>query len=144
MARRNLSGHDGLGLSRSDHGEETYRRCVEFPIQQLDFISEVGIYRPMFATMRLGLSWSRRLQQGDKVLIGFVKTIVGIRIVEAVDTGNIIDMLNTHAIYSHMELDGDGDRLLAARRRYESLVGLYGPHIVNEKKKLTVIYLRRF
>jgi hypothetical protein len=143
MARRNSTGLASVGLYPSNHGQEGTDSVVKFPIPVLEFKDGTGLEASEFATFRIGQVWSRKVAIGTPVLISLNGMALGVRIVSRLEVGNILDMLARHAINSHLEIDGDKDEALAATRRYHSLVRLYGPHVVNEKKALTVLYLSR-
>lgn len=110
----------------------------------LDFAPPfVGLDSERFNTIRLGVSWSKRLKPDDEVYIQSSKDklIRSKAIVESIEVSTVGELLLCHAQLNHNEIDSkDG---LEAQRLYQYMLKLYGPHIVNPKKKATVIYLRK-
>jgi hypothetical protein len=110
----------------------------------LDFAPPfVGLDNDRFNTIRLGTSWSKRLKPDDEVYIQSSKDklITSKAIVESVEVSTVGEILLCHAQFNHNEIDSkDGHE---SERLYQYMLKLYGPHIVNPKKKATVIYLRK-
>lgn len=110
----------------------------------LDFAPPfAGMDNEIFNTIRLGISWSKRIKPSDTVYIQSSKDklITSKAIVESVETGPLGELLLEHAKHNHNEIDSnDGHE---AERLYRYMLKLYGPHIINPKKKATVIYLRK-
>lgn len=109
----------------------------------LDFAPPfVGLDNGRFNTIRLGVAWSKRLKPSDEVYIQSSKDklITSKAIVESIEVGTVGELLMCHAADNHNEINSkDGHE---AERLYRYMLKLYGPHIVNLKKKATVIYLR--
>lgn len=110
----------------------------------LDFAPPfAGMEHEFFNTIRLGISWSKRLKPSDTVYIQSSKDklITATAIVESIETGPLGEILLQHAAENHNEINSNDGR--AAERLYRYMLKLYGPHIINPKKKATVIYLRK-
>lgn len=103
----------------------------------------IGFAPPMvglegeFNTFRIGGKWFKTLEVGMQVAILDEKNkrIVGYAEVTDLDKGQFKDMLEKHAYKNH---SGLGATDLGAY-----ILKIYGPHIVNDTKLTTVIYLRK-
>ena len=113
-------------------------------VYALDFAPPFsGMDNEIFNTFRLGVSWSKRIKPDDEVYIlsSKDKLIRSKAIVESVEVGTLGELLLIHASSNHNEINSKDGR--ESERLYQYMLKLYGPHIVNLKKKATVIYLRR-
>lgn len=114
---------------------------MKYPIPVLEFTDDHGL-TGTFATFRLGRKLSK-LPRNTSVLLVHKGHAIGSAAVVKTAIGPAYRILVDHALDSHLERDGDGDRENAAQRRFDSLQRLYGPRVFSEDKTLTVIYLRR-
>lgn len=95
-----------------------------------------------FNTVRLGGTWAKRLQDGEKVLLmDKPKSLIfATAIVEGVIVGKLHDVAVSHAALNHnqkgMDAEGAPERLMAAMKKR------YGPHKVSDTSRVTAIYLR--
>lgn len=95
-----------------------------------------------FNTFRLGVRYSRMIKPGDKVLLTDKSKMVcfGRAVVKKVTVGKLRDMANLYAHDNHNQRDVTAeeapDRLIAAMTKR------YGPHLINENKLVTVVYLK--
>lgn len=95
-----------------------------------------------FNTFRLGLRYSKTLKPGDKVLLIDKSKMLcfGRATVKKVTVGILRDMANLYAHDNHNQKDTAPEE--APDRLVENMIKRYGPHICNENKKVTVIYLK--
>ena len=95
-----------------------------------------------FNTVRLGLKLSRCLNVGDKVVLIDKRRAetMGAAFVESVHVGRLGDMAQLHAAENHNQRGLDRED--APKRLVANMVKRYGPHICNENKYVTVVYLR--
>lgn len=109
----------------------------------------VGFVPPMvgleseFNTVRLGLTYAKRLKAGDTVFLLDEKErkVFGTAEVVSVETGKLGEICLNHAAKNHTELlSTDGHE---AERLFKLLQKIYGPHAAVPEKKATVIYLKR-
>jgi hypothetical protein len=116
------------------------------PQYALDFASPAdGLdSEPIFNTFRIGRVWAARLHENDNVFLMDAKTklVFGEAYVEDVMTGKLGELARQHARFNHNQI-GKPDELGAANRLIANLTKRFGPHIVNENKLTTVIYLSR-
>lgn len=95
-----------------------------------------------FNTVRLGGTWAKRLQQGEKILLMDKpkSSIFATAIVEGVIVGKLRDVAASHAAFNHnqkgTDAEGAPERLMTAMKKR------YGPHKVNDNSRVTAIYLR--
>lgn len=89
-----------------------------------------------FNTFRIGGKWYKTLEVGDKVALMDEKNkkIVSFAKVTKLDKGKLNEMLEKHAYLNHTGL--------GAIDLGKFILKIYGPHIVNDTKLTTVIYLR--
>lgn len=113
---------------------------MEIPV--LGFIPpHIGLDQ-RFNTFRLGFAWAKRVTVGQEILLMDTKAmfVFGTAVVEAIHQGELLPMCVAYAADNHTQLNaGEGapGRLLAIMRK------IYGPHIAPDRKKTTVIYLKR-
>lgn len=109
----------------------------------IEFAPPISGIDGKFNTFRIGLKWSKLLKAGDKVYLLNKKesAVIGIAAIEEVLTGELRELANRHAAHNHnqklLDYEGAADRLIA------NLTRLYGPQIITETKKTTVLYMRR-
>lgn len=96
------------------------------------FIGLEGEYN----TFRIGVKWHKTLAVGEQVAVvnEKVKEIISYAEVTALYKGSLIEMLEQHANKNHTGLN--------AEDLGKFILKLYGPHIVNDNKLTTVIYLK--
>jgi hypothetical protein len=116
---------------------------IKIPCFALDFEPPLAGFQDEFNTFRLGLTWSKKLQKGDLVLLFDTKekAIFGRAKVLGIETGKLIELAQGHAHMNHNQL-GKAP-MEAAYCLVERVRKRYGPHIARDDKKCTVIYLRR-
>jgi hypothetical protein len=113
------------------------QHVIEFapPAEGLDGVS-------VFNTFRLGRVWHERLKEGDEVFLMWSKKmqVFARARVGAVHKGKLRELANEHARFNHnqlgLEVAGSADRLIA------NMTKRYGPHLINDTKLCTVIYLQ--
>jgi len=92
-----------------------------------------------FNTFRPGVAWERRLK--EKQVIGLLNSSTGKLIckvsVIAIECGDLDDMIEKHAKTNHLILDDPSKDLRKLMTR------MYGPQIINNDAKITVISMRR-
>lgn len=95
-----------------------------------------------FNTFRLGRAWSKKLNKGDVALL--IKKPELFVLAEARVTKVLVGRLREMAtLYAHENHNQRlGDREGAAERLIESMKRRYGPHMVDDNRFVTVIYLR--
>lgn len=95
-----------------------------------------------FNTFRLGLRYSKVLKPGDKVLLIDKAKMVcfGRATVKKVVVGKLRDMANFYAHDNHNQKETLPEQ--APDSLVANMMKRYGPHICNENKKVTVIYLK--
>jgi hypothetical protein len=96
-----------------------------------------------FNTIRLGMTYAKKLNAGDLVFLLDEKErkVFGTAEVVSVETDKLGEICLNHAAKNHTELAStDGHE---AERLFKLLQKIYGPHIATPEKKATVIYLRR-
>ena len=108
----------------------------------LDFSPPMNNLQGCFNTIRLGIKWASRLNPGDTVLLIDKphSILIGPAIVESVVLGKLGEVASLHASRNHNQkgLDIEG----APQRLIENMKKRYGPMLINENKRCTVIYLR--
>ena len=108
----------------------------------IEFTPPMGGFEGVFNTVRVGMTWSRRLTNGMKVALMDKKNslIFGYATVELVECGALGDIVQRYAHENHNQkgLDPEG----APERLTQSMTKRYGPHIITPTKKVSVIYLR--
>jgi hypothetical protein len=94
-------------------------------------------------TFRLGRVWNDRVKEGDEVLLMMSKKLIvfGRAVISDVYVGKLRQLAETHAVFNHNQRDnpdtaGAPDRLIA------NMTKRYGPHLINNNKLSTVIYMR--
>jgi len=131
----------------AEHAKLQIVTCKSF-VSPIPFTDPTGLDQAIFNTVRLGEAWFNRLKYGDYVsLTGNDKTSIGFKMVQSVHTGPAKEMLQEHAKLNHLIL-GDRESTQTDVSNNEKVSRLtnvlkkqYGPHIFNESKPLTVIYL---
>lgn len=115
--------------------------CAEF-LPAIPFQDETGLDRPS-NTVRVGVAWTQRLRIGDRIALYHAKAkrIFGHAIVTDLVAGPIADVLRDHAHNNHLMLDHDPATAAGELRDWQ--LRNYGPRIINEKTRLTAIYLQR-
>ncbi|EPW3311205.1 hypothetical protein ACWKBX_002277 [Acinetobacter baumannii] len=110
----------------------------------LDFVPPLQGMDDHFNTIRLGVTWSKKLAAGDRVYLQNSKTkmIEGLAIVDRVIVEKLGELCAYYGADNHTEIDSE-DKCRSAERLYKLTLKLYGPHIASAMKKSTVIYLRR-
>lgn len=110
----------------------------------LDFMPPVVGTENLFNTMRIGMTWSKKLAIGDKVYLQDSKTkmIFGIAVVESVVVGGLGELCMCYGHQNHTEVNSD-DPCGSGERLFKLTQKIYGPHIAKVNKKSTVINLRR-
>lgn len=116
---------------------------ITLPIYVLDFQPPFSGVDGSFNTFRLGASWSKRLLEGDVVLLVDTKTrqVFGRAKVLTIGVGPLLEMLDRHAAMNHSQL-GKG-RKEASDDLHRRILKRYGPRIATDNKATSVIYLRR-
>lgn len=109
----------------------------------IDFLPPIQGIDGEFNTIRLGLKWAKVLKPQDRVYIqnSKDKMIIGQAEVVSVESDELGQICLYHAQNNHTEIDSTDGR--SAERVYALMLKVLGPHIVNYKKKATVIYLRK-
>lgn len=94
-----------------------------------------------FNTFRLGVRYSKLLKVGDRVLLINAKSleVIGEAIVNGVIVGQLGVLAGLYAHENHNQRDSDSEG--AKTRLIANMTKRYGPHLVNETKKVTVIQL---
>jgi len=112
-------------------------------IQTIGFVPPVEGVEDYFNTFRLGGTLGKKLKVGQQVLLldEKSKVVFGRARVCAIGVGKLRDMCRDHAALNHRELNNSAEG--AADRLFSYLQKLFGPHIVNDNKLCTVIYLKR-
>lgn len=120
--------------------DESYQKCQVFQPTLL-FKSLAGM-ELSFNTIRLGDSWSKRVQVGQTVaLVNEHGERIAQAVVEAVRLGPRDEMILEHSFQNHLILAKNIKTPVASMRRI--LRNLYGPNFLARAEKITVIYLRR-
>lgn len=108
----------------------------------LDFAPPLAGIEGTFNTFRLGVAWSKRVSEGDMVLlINKPKAqVIGRAQVQSVSVGTLSEMAVTDARFNHNQkgLDVEG----APARMIASMIKRYGPQMCRETSKVTVINLQ--
>lgn len=108
----------------------------------IEFAPPMGGFVGTFNTIRVGMTWSRRLTEGMKVALMDKKhsLIFGYATVCKVECGALGDIAQRYAHENHNQkgLDPEG----APERLMQSMMKRHGPHIITPTKKACVIYLR--
>lgn len=115
--------------------------CALF-LPTLPFQDETGLDGDA-NTVRVGKAWMSRLLLDQVIALYNVnqKLIFGLASVTELHTGGIDQMLAEHAHRNHLMLTtppAEAAAILKAWQRQN-----YGPRIINDQTRLTVIYLRR-
>ena len=110
--------------------------------QVIGFIPPIVGVEEDFNTFRMGKKLTR-LVEGEEVFLMNTKELIvfGEAVVVRVDMGTLDEMCVLHGDKNHSELHKDPDD--AARSLYQTILKIYGPHMVHPKKVFTVISLRR-
>ena len=95
-----------------------------------------------FNTFRLGTRYSKLLVPGDRVLLIDKAKMVcfGRAVVKKIEVGKLADMAIKHAHNNHNQKETPKDEAPAVLT--QNMIRRYGPHMVNENKRVTVIYLK--
>lgn len=107
----------------------------------IDFSPPMSGIDGSFNTFRLGGTWSRRVQVGERVglLDNKQMCLIGFATVTGVHTGKLNELSALHACRNHnqkhLPSDGAGERLMQA------MIKRYGPHKCRENSLVTVIEL---
>ena len=110
--------------------------------QVIGFIPPIVGVEEEFNTFRMGKKLTR-LVEGEQVFLMNSKELIvfGEAVVVRVDVGTLDEMCVLYGENNHTELGKDPDD--AARSLYQTIMKIYGPHLVHPKKIFTVISLRR-
>lgn len=108
----------------------------------IEFAPPMSGFEGSFNTIRLGGAWAKRLSGGETVLLIDKPNckVFGRAIVEQVVVGTVCDLLPRHAAHNHNQkgLDTVG----APERALASMLKRYGPQMVRDNSRCTIIYLR--
>lgn len=109
----------------------------------IDFTPPMENLDGAFNTFRLGGKWAKVLEPGARVILadGKESRAIGLAEVISVVKGKLCEVAAEHACYNHNQR-GKGKRE-AADALMENMRRRYGPHIAQDNKLTTVIYLRR-
>lgn len=119
----------------------------------IDFAPPLEGMSGEFNTIRLGLTWPKRIKEGDKVFLmdNKERRIFGAAIVTGIHTGTLEEICKHHAQHNHTAIanpdlrDSSGKILQdnAATHVFNVLQKFNGPHIATPTKKSVAIYLKR-
>lgn len=91
----------------------------------------------------MGRVWNDRVKESDEVLLMMSKKLIvfGRAVIGEVHVGKLRQLADTHAVFNHNQRNnpdtaGAPDRLIA------NMTKRYGPHLINDNKLCTVIYVR--
>ncbi|SFJ49743.1 hypothetical protein SAMN03159338_1570 [Sphingomonas sp. NFR04] len=115
--------------------------CAIF-VPAIPFQDETGLNR--FAnTVRVGVAWTQRLRIDQVIALYDAKkqTVFGYSRVKALFAGPIAEILAVHASMNHLMQEKPSYE--AARALLQWQRQNYGPRIINEKTRITAIYLQR-
>lgn len=97
----------------------------------------------VFNTFRLGRAWSKRLNEGDSVLLINKKesSYIGYARIIAVHTGKLSDMGEQYGSQNHNQkhLPSEG----AGKCVTDATIKRYGPHKCDDNSVVTVILMKR-
>lgn len=112
-------------------------------VQAIGFIPPVEGVEAHFNTFRLGGTLAKALSVGQEVFLLNEKTkvVFGRAEVVSVHLGRLRDMCREHAHRNHRELLNDQEG--AEERLFAYIYKLFGPRIVDDNKRCTVVYLKR-
>lgn len=130
-------------IMRCDRAATKVVACEKFQFA-LTFRSKEGLDWPQFNTMRLGPAWSKRLREGDIVLLTDTDgNPYGEARVSWVKFGSIEDMVMRYAADNHLYLNSELNGEKAGLDLLKKLPGLYGNLIYqnNRHNGMTVICL---
>lgn len=108
-----------------------------------DFVPPLTGFDGEFNTIRLGVKWTKILNEGDVVYLqdSKAKMIFAKAEVISIEQDTFGQICLYHAKHNHSEVGrADGN---SASRIYSLMTKMLGPHIVSHTKKACVIYLRR-
>ncbi|HIV77338.1 MAG TPA: hypothetical protein H9899_07420 [Candidatus Sphingomonas excrementigallinarum] len=146
--RDNDTYTSGAGKKPCDHCAVN-RKCELQPriacdlfVPTLPFQDETGLH-DIANTVRVGVAWTQRLLTNQVVALYNVKLrhVFGLALVVSTEAGGIDEILDKHAHRNHLMLTTpphEAATILKAWQRQN-----YGPRIINEKTRLTAIYLQR-
>lgn len=107
----------------------------------LDFAPPLMGLDGQFNTFRLGVAWTRRVQENDTLLLinRARSLVIGRARIHSIDSGKLSDMASKHAMFNHNHKGYS--QTVAAERLVTSMIKRYGPQKCNEDSKVTVLYM---
>lgn len=114
----------------------------------LDFIPPLEGMSGEFNTIRIGITWAKKLKAGDLVFLmnNKERAIFGTARVIEVHLGTLEEICQQHGHMNHTQKSAEPHTLPAAEtalRMMQVITKIYGPHIALPSKKTTAIYLSR-
>lgn len=113
----------------------------------IDFIPPLEGLSGEFNTIRIGVTWARKLKAGDTVFLmdNKERVIFGTAQVTAIHQGTLEEICALHGKNNHTQLAASVEvgTLDVAAAMMGVMKKIYGPHIALPNKKTTAIYLQR-